>query len=308
MIDLFPFSGFTVGVLGLGPHGIMTARSLDLSGADVWAWDDDPARREAAASEGVPLVDLGTCDAREIVSLAVEPGIPHDGTNDHAVVAAVHEAQGEVVSDAELLARAQRDAVYLGITGSGDTEFLCALTTHVMEVAGKDVELGGVSDKPMLGLHPLGLGGTYILLMPPEKLNMTVSITFETAVWYGADESLGERTLTAMKNIFHRQTKPRTAILSVDDPMSRAIFESLSKADEQVVVGISCNEEMPGGIYISGSMLIDDIQGKKVPVTDLGAYEAYGDPEQKRAAAFTYATALSFGIEPRVAMACLQGF
>ena len=120
MIDLFPFSGFTVGVLGLGPHGIMTARSLDLSGAEVWAWDDDPDKRDMAEEEGVPLVDLGNCDAREIVSLAIETGIPHDGINDHAVVKAVRDARGEVISDAELLARAQRDAVYLGITGTGD--------------------------------------------------------------------------------------------------------------------------------------------------------------------------------------------
>ncbi|MBT3558368.1 MAG: hypothetical protein HN644_05980 [Rhodospirillales bacterium] len=308
MIDLFPFSGFTVGVLGLGPHGIMTARSLDLSGAEVWAWDDDPDKRDMAEEEGVPLVDLGNCDAREIVSLAIETGIPHDGINDHAVVKAVRDARGEVISDAELLARAQRDAVYLGITGTGDTDFLATLTTHVMEVAGKDVELGGMADKPMLGMHPLGLGGTYIVLMPPEKLDMTVSITFETAIWYGADASLDEAALTAMRNIFHRQTKPRTAIISIDDPVSRDIFDALSKADEQVVVGISCREEVPGGIYLSGSMLVDDIQGKAVPVTDLGSYDSYIEDEQKRAAAFTYAAALSFGIEPRVAMACLQGF
>ncbi len=308
MIDLFPFSGFTVGVLGLGPHGIMTARSLDLSGAEVWAWDDDPDRREAAEAEGVPINDLSTCDARELVSLIIEPHIPHDGINDHAVVGAVRKAGGEIISDAELLARAQRDAVYLGITGLGDTEFLCGLTTHVLEVAGKDVELGGTAEKPMLGQHPLGLGGSYILLMPPEKLDMTLSITFETAIWLGADSSVDDATITAMRGIFHRQTKPRTAIVSVDDPVSRDVYEQLSQADEQVVVGISGKNRLPGGIYISGTMLIDDIQGKAVPVTDLGAYDSYSADEQKRAAAFTYAAALSFGIEPRVAMACLQGF
>ena len=308
MIDLFPFSGFTVGVLGLGPHGIMTARALELSGAEVWAWDDDPERRELAEAEGVALNDLSACDAREIVSLAIESHIGHEGFNDHAVVKAVREARGEIVSDAELLARAQRDAVYAGITGIGDTEFLCTLFTHVMEVAGKDVELGGVKDRPVLGLHPLELGGTYILLMPPEKLDITVLITFETALWFGADDSMSNGTIDAMRIIFHRQTKPRTAIISVDDPISRGIFDELASADEQVVVGVSSKEQLPGGIYLAGTMLMDDIQGKAVPVTDLGSYDSYAGDEQKRAAAFTYAAALSFGIEPRVAMACLQGF
>jgi len=41
MIEPFPFEGFPVAVLGLGPEGMAAARGLLAAGAEVWAWDDD---------------------------------------------------------------------------------------------------------------------------------------------------------------------------------------------------------------------------------------------------------------------------
>ena len=308
MIDLFPFSGFIVGVLGLGDHGLVTARALKLSGAEVWAWDHDENRREKAQAEGIPLVDLNACDAREIISLVIEPDIAHGLTDCDDIVTAVRNAGGEVISDAELLVRTQRDAAYLGITGAGDDAFFCSLITQMLEVAGKDIELGGTPERAMLGLHPLDLGGMYVLLMPPKKLDMTVSITFDTAVWLGAVPFMTDEELGNMRKIFHRQTKPRTAIISVDDPVSCEVYETLKDADEQIVVPISGKNRVPGGVYIEDSMLIDDTNGEGVPVTNLGEYDTYCEADHKRLAAFAYTTALSVGIEPRVAMACLQGF
>jgi len=308
MIDLFPFSGYIVGVLGLGPHGMVTAQSLKLSGAEVWAWDYDKDRRAHAENEDIPLVDLSTCDAREIISLVIEPDIAHGPQNCDEIVTRVRDAGGEVISDAELLARAQRDAAYLGYTGSGNDDFFSSLMTQVLEVAGKDVELGGVPDKPILKSHPLDLGGMYILHMPPEKLNITVSITFDTAIWLGADPSNSEQMLSDMETIFNRQSMPRTAIISIDDPVSLNIFEKLKAVNEQIIIPVSAKGRIPGGVYIEGSMLIDDIKENATPVMDLGNYESYDSDEKKRSAAIAYTAAQSFGIEGRVAMACLQGY
>ncbi len=41
--------GRPVAVLGLGKSGLVAARALAASGAEVWAWDDDAAKREALA-------------------------------------------------------------------------------------------------------------------------------------------------------------------------------------------------------------------------------------------------------------------
>ncbi|MDF2765783.1 MAG: murD, partial [Rhodospirillales bacterium] len=58
MIQLPSYAGKTVAVLGLAKSGLAAARALAASGAEVWAWDDDPAKRAEAEQAGVPVTDL----------------------------------------------------------------------------------------------------------------------------------------------------------------------------------------------------------------------------------------------------------
>jgi len=118
VIDLSFFGGLPVAVLGLGKSGLSAARALRESGAEVWAWDDNADRRAAAAAEGVPLVDLTGCDWQELTSLVISPGIPHSHPAPHPVAALAREHRCEIIGDIELLARSQRDASYLGGTGT----------------------------------------------------------------------------------------------------------------------------------------------------------------------------------------------
>ena len=87
MIALSPYAGRTIALLGLGKSGLAAARALAGAGADVWAWDDDPARRQAAEDEGLPLVDLVQCDWQRPESLILSPGIPHTYPAPHPVAA-----------------------------------------------------------------------------------------------------------------------------------------------------------------------------------------------------------------------------
>jgi len=57
MVALIPYDGRTIAVLGLGKSGLAAARALTSAGADVWAWDDDPAKRQVAAEEGLARAD-----------------------------------------------------------------------------------------------------------------------------------------------------------------------------------------------------------------------------------------------------------
>ena len=50
MIRIPHDSGRPVAVLGLGKSGLTAARTLAASGAEVWAWDDDAAKRSAIAT------------------------------------------------------------------------------------------------------------------------------------------------------------------------------------------------------------------------------------------------------------------
>src|SRR5260370_33768212 len=111
MIVVDSFAGRRVAVLGLARSGMAAARSLAAGGAEVFAWDDNEAVREAVAGE-IPLCDLAAADWRGIAALMLSPGIPHS----HPAVLQARAARVEIIGDLELLGRAQPSAGYVGIT------------------------------------------------------------------------------------------------------------------------------------------------------------------------------------------------
>ena len=94
-------------------------------------------------------------------------------------------------------------------------------------------------------LDALGEGGTYVLEMSSYQLEITVSITFDVAVLLNISADHLDRHggmqgyIAAKREIFRRQTKPRTAVVGIDDPQCRAVCEALMAADEQNVIPVS---------------------------------------------------------------------
>ena len=310
MIDLFPFAGLPVAVLGLGPEGLATAQALIASEAEVFAWDDDAGRRAAAGD--LPLRDLCEIDWREPVSLVVEHTIPHGESAAHPAVAAARAAGCEVIADSELLARAQRDATYVAVLSRQSASAALDLFARVFSVSGRDTEAGGDAERPLLALHPLELGGIYVLDMPPARAELTLSITFDAAVWL--DLGIGAwppcathaEFLRASRWVFHRQTGGMGAIVNVDDAAGRALYEDLAAKAEQLVIPISGRSRAPNGVYVAGGVLYDDIGGHAEAVTDLPLAANGKDGANPLLAAAAYATAVTVGIPKHAAMASLR--
>jgi UDP-N-acetylmuramoylalanine--D-glutamate ligase len=314
MIDVFPFATLNIAVFGLGRSGLSAARALVKSDVDVQAWDDDEAARERAADEGVPLVDLYGIDWKEHTTLVLSPGIPLHHPEPHEIVKLAEAANVEVIGDAELLVRAQRAAAYIGITGTNGKSTTTALIGHIMQVSGREAEIGGNLGIPVLELEPLVQDETYVLEMSSFQLELTRSITFDVAVLLNISPDHQDRYagmddyIAAKKQIFHRQTAPRTAIVGVDDDFSRAIYEELKTADEQVVIGISGAERVHGGVYAVNGVLVDDTEGQETPVMDLGENPSLPGQHNWQNAAAAYAAAKSAGVSPHAAMACIQSY
>lgn len=315
MIDVFPFNGFPVAVLGLGPGGLAAARALHLSGAEVSAWDDAADNRAEAAALEIPILDLSNiADWREIVSLVVEPEIAHGKVDAHPLVAAARAAGTEVISDAELLARAQRDARYVAVVSRDNGPAMLDLMEHVLGVTGNEAEVGGDDERAILGLHPLELGGTYVLDMPPGRADSTVSITFDAALFlgigrgswggYGTSDEIRE----AVDWVFHRQTGQRGAIVNVDEAAGRAVFEMLQARRNQVVIPVSGISRVPGGVYMGGTVLYDDIAGRADAVIDLALPDGGNRRRDGLLAAAAYGTAMILDIPPHAAMASIRSF
>ncbi|WP_119168584.1 UDP-N-acetylmuramoyl-L-alanine--D-glutamate ligase [Algihabitans albus] len=275
MIELPFFHGLPVGVLGLGSSGLAAARALQASGAEVWAWDDNEDARAHAAERGIPLVDLHRCDWQEPTSLILSPGIPHRYPAPHPVVELARDAGAEIIGDVELLGRAQADARYIGITGTNGKSTTTALLGHMLQLCNLDAQIGGNIGLPVMDLAPAGNSGTYVLEMSSYQLELTFCITFDIAVLLNITPDHLERHggfdgyVAAKKEIFRRQTSPRTAIVGLDDETCRALHDELAAAGDQRVIGISAEREVPGGVYVIDGVLYDELDGRRVPAIDL---------------------------------------
>jgi len=314
VIDLSFFNGLPVAVLGLGVSGLATARALHAAGAEVWAWDDNEDMRAAAQAKDIPLVDLTTCNWRELFTLVISPGIPHTHPEPHPVAALAREHNVEIVGDIELLARAQRNAQYIGITGTNGKSTVTSLIGHIFQLAGRGVAVGGNLGVPALALESLDTGSAYVLEMSSYQLEITLSITFDVAVLLNISPDHLERHggmdgyIAAKRQIFHRQTKPRTAIVGVDDDISRAIYDGLRSAGEQVVVPISGQTRCAGGVFVVDGILHDDTDGQGLAVMDLREIPTLPGAHNWQNAAAAYAACKAAGIEPPVISACLRSF
>ena len=314
MIDIFAFNGFSVGVFGLGRTGISVAEALKRSNAEVWAWDDDPSIRKSAMERGINVVDLYNKDLSELTTLVLSPGIAHTFPKPHAIVSIAKEKNIEIISDIELLGRSQRLANMVGITGTNGKSTTTSLIGHIMQLSGQQVEVGGNLGPPVLDLEGLGDGGTYVIEMSSYQLELTLSITFDVAVLLNiSPEHLDrhgsiEGYVTAKKSIFHRQTKPRSAVIAIDDRYTKKIYSELSKIGDQLIIPVSGESEVVGGVYVLDRILIDDSDGKKVPVCDLSEIPSLAGTHNAQNAAASYAACKAVGIEPRVIMACLRSY
>jgi UDP-N-acetylmuramoylalanine--D-glutamate ligase len=314
MIEVFPFAGLPVAVFGLGRSGKAAVQGLKLGDAEVWAWDDNEDVRAKARATGIPLVDLYVSNWKELTSLVLSPGVPHKFPEPHPVVKLALAAGCEVIGDIELLARTQRDCAYIGVTGTNGKSTTTALIGHIMQVSGRDAEVGGNLGVPALELLPMGGDGVYVLEMSSFQLELTLSITFDVAVLLNISADHLDRYdgmdgyIAAKKSIFNRQTAPRTAVVGVDDDFSRAICGELKAASDAVVVPISGRGRVPGGVYVEDGILYDGTEGAPQAILDLKPVASLPGVHNWQNAAAAYAATKAAGVDPRVVMACIQSY
>ncbi|MFI4948215.1 MAG: UDP-N-acetylmuramoyl-L-alanine--D-glutamate ligase [Alphaproteobacteria bacterium] len=307
------FKGRRVAVLGLARSGRAAARALTAGGAQILAWDDDPAVREALAAE-IPLCDPAQEDWRDIAALVLSPGIPQSYPEPHPAVLRAREAGAEIIGDIELLGRAQPEARYVGITGTNGKSTTTALVGHILAAAGRRVETGGNLGTASLSLAPLDSAGTYVLELSSFQLELIESLAFEVAVLLNVTPDHLDRHggmagyIGAKRRIFAHQGAGSTAIVGIDDPICRSICEELRREGSARVVPISVNERAPGGVYVDQGWLVDATAGQPVRVLDLALAERLPGSHNWQNAAAAYAAARSVGVAAAAAASAIRSF
>ena len=313
MIVVDAFAGRRVAVLGLARSGIAAVRSLASGGAEVLAWDDKLAVREAVASDA-ELVDLAEIDWQGIAALVLSPGIPHSFPAPHPAVLRARAAGAEIIGDIELLGRAQPAARYIGITGTNGKSTTTALIGHVLSAAGQRVEVGGNLGTAALSLAPLGAEGSYVLELSSFQLELVTSLAFDTAVLLNITPDHLDRHgdmdgyIAAKRRIFARQGSSTTAIIGVDDAICRDVADALRRGGSAQVVPISVTSRPAGGIWAENGCLIDASEGRPRCVFDLAEAPRLPGAHNWQNACAAYAAARAAGVEPAAAAEAIRSF
>jgi UDP-N-acetylmuramoylalanine--D-glutamate ligase len=221
------FAGKTYAVLGLARSGIATVEALQVSGAEITAWDN---REEARAQvTGVRFADPVEIDLTGYTGVVVSPGVP---LNKHPIAAHAAKFGVPVIGDIELFAQARRSLPHhkvVGITGTNGKSTTTALITHILETAGIPTLMGGNIGLPIMGRDPLEAGGVYVLELSSYQIDLTFSLDCDVAVLTNItpdhlDRYDGFEAYAASKErLFDMQSGGHIGIIAADDEPSRAI-------------------------------------------------------------------------------------
>jgi UDP-N-acetylmuramoylalanine--D-glutamate ligase len=314
MIAVSHFRNQGVAVLGLARSGLASAQALRAGGAKVLAWDDNAARRAAAAKAGIDLVDLAQADLKSARALVLSPGIPHSFPKPHAVAARAVGAGLPIIGDIELLALTQLKARFAGITGTNGKSTTTALVGHILSEARRKVQIGGNLGMPALLLEALGSDGIYVLELSSYQLELTHSLVLDVAVLLNVTPDHLDRHggmagyVEAKRRIFSHQTGRQTAIIGIDDAICRDIHDTLIAAHAQRVIPISARSQAKGGVYVRDGNLIDDLDGNAATVLALKDAPHLPGLHNAQNVAAAYAAARALGVDGAACAAAIKSF
>jgi UDP-N-acetylmuramoylalanine--D-glutamate ligase len=320
MIPVQGFEGRTVAVFGLARTGLTAARALVAGGAQVALWDDKPEAREAAAAEGLPVVDLTQADWSGFAALMVSPGVPLTHPEPHWTVKKARAAGVEILGDVELLARTIAAAAswkrpkIVAITGTNGKSTTTALIGHILQAAGKDVRIGGNIGAGVLGLEDMHGGAVYVLELSSYQLDLTSSLKPDVAVLINISPDHLDRHggmegyIAAKKRVFLNQTKGDTAVIGVDDSWCQRLCTELVAANHRTIRPISSGRAMGRGVYALQGILYDATGDRAVEIADLTRARALPGRHNWQNAAAAYAAVLALGLSPADATDGLMSF
>lgn len=273
MIPAESFRDRKVALFGLGGSGLATAHSLKAGGADVLAWDDNPASVARAEAAGIPTGDLRGADWTGFSSFVLSPGVPLTHPKPHWTVELARAAGVEVIGDVELFvrerARLAPDAPLIAITGTNGKSTTTALTAHIIRHSGRDAQMGGNIGRAVMTLDPPSPDRFYVVECSSYQIDLAPSLNPTAGVLLNLTPDHLDRhgTMQHYAEIKERLVAgAETAVIGVDDSYCAAIADRLERAG-QAVVRISKRLPLTDGYFAENTDLME---------ASHGAYERIG--------------------------------
>lgn len=305
MIPVSSFRGRTIALFGLGGSGIVTARALLAGGAEVIAFDDNPASVDKARDQGIKTADLRTIDWKDCAALVLAPGVPLTHPHPHWSVDLAHRAGVEIVGDIELFSRylgeQQRRAPFVAITGTNGKSTTTALIAHVLASAGRDVQMGGNIGRAVLDLDPLGdnpANQVYVVECSSYQIDLTSSLRPHVGVLLNVSADHLERhgTMENYASIKERLVAASdVAVIGVDDDICLDIADRI-EANGTPLLRISGSDQQGVDIGFDGRNLVDNQDGGLLPIHEIGSLRGHHNG-QNAAAALAVCRSLGLSVD-----------
>jgi UDP-N-acetylmuramoylalanine--D-glutamate ligase len=304
------FAGRRVALFGLGGSGLATALALIAGGAQVEAFDDNPASRETAAGKGIPVVDLATADWSRFDSLILAPGVPLTHPAPHWTVEKAKAAGIEIIGDIELFFR-ERAAIaptapVVCITGTNGKSTTTALIAHVLQAANRDVQMGGNIGTAVLALQPPADGRIHVIECSSYQIDLAPSMAPSVGIQmnltpdhldrHGTFEQYGaiKERLVAAADI---------AVIGVDDEPSKQMARRRA-ASGRSVVKISGEQPLDDGVFAGvtangGTLetrIVQVLDGKPRIVANLAGIGSLRGSHNAQNAAAAFAACFALGL------------
>lgn len=303
-----------VALFGLGGSGLATARSLAAGGAELFCFDDNPQSVAAAASEGLNTVDLREIDFSTVDELLLAPGVPLTHPKPHWTVELAHDAGIPVIGDVEIFARERRakspDCAFIAITGTNGKSTTTALIAHILEHAGKDVQLGGNIGTAILSLDEPASEKFFVVECSSYQIDLAPSLNPQVGILLNlAPDHLDRHgDMLNYAGIKKRLVEAsELAVIGQDDPFCIEISADLVR-DGKSVTRISGDTVLTNGVYLKDGVLFEAVGEVSKALCDLSSAPALRGNHNGQNAAAAFVACHACGLTSEEIFAGFESF
>jgi len=286
-------------ILGMARSGQAAAKWLKEKGSTVFSFDDNALRNQANNC----IKTLDEIPWNSLTAVIQSPGIPFSFPAPHPVTEKAQSKGIPVLSDINLLRTKEKDATYIGITGTNGKSTTTALIGHILEKNNLKNAVGGNIGIPALSLPSLGQDGVYVLELSSFQLELSAPLDLDISVWVNISEDHLDRHGTmesyvaSKENVFKGCKK---AVISVDDPFSEKVYQKIK--DEQPTLSVSVKRK--ADVWVEKGILF---QGSK-KIADLNPIVTLRGGHNHQNAAIAFAATRHYGLSSEEIVSALESF
>lgn len=316
MIAASTFRGRRVALFGLGGSGLATAKSLVAGGADVSAWDDNPAQVEAARGARIPVADLRDLDWGSLDTLVLAPGVPLTHPKPHWTVELANSHDVEIIGDVEIFVRERRaqapGSPFIAITGTNGKSTTTALIAHLIAHSGRDAQLGGNIGTAVLTLAPPAAERVHVVECSSYQIDLAPSLDPSAGLLLNLTPDHLDRhgSMQHYADVKARLVaQSDVAIIGVDDEWCRGIADNL-ESQAGTVVRISKDHALEDGLFAQGALIRQSKAGVAHDLADLDGIATLRGAHNAQNAAAAIAACQAVGLsedEIRAGLAAFPG-